>query len=810
MDKEETLQTLILKINQLEEIISKQREEIISLKESENFFNNVVQSSPSAIIITELDKKIKFCNAQTALLHGYKKPEELIGRDALELLAPFEREQASVYMQKILKDEKIRDMELYCLKKKGDTMQVKVNFTMIPDADGKPLYFMGIVNDISEQKRIEKELIESNKKFVDLAEKSIVGIYLYQDKKFQYVNPYFAKITEYAVDEIINKLGFDDFIVEEDLPLVHENIRKRFSGEMEFINYFFRIKSRTGKIIQVEAFGSITNYRGRRAIIGTLLDITEQKQARIKIKESEKRFQQIAEGISDWIWELDIEGKFTYISPRVTEMLGYLPEELLGKTPNFLIPPDEFDELSKTIDPFIIEQKSIPAVQHKMLHKNGQIVIVEISAFPFFDENGKYMGYRGANRDITAQKQYELDLIKAKEQAERADQLKTVFLQNLSHEIRTPMNAIMGFSALLNDKGFTSEEKKEFIEIINRRGNDLLEIIENIVDLSKFEVQQLNVSNKPFNLYNILQEIILAISDNEIIDRNPEIEFRYSKDIFNKSVILNSDEAKIKKIIKIFIENAYKFTNKGFVELNCRVLEGRILIYVRDSGIGIPEDKKGIIFEKFRQGDDSDIRRFGGLGLGLPVAQTYATLLGGKIWVQSQPDMGSIFYFSMPFESQPEVLPEINDTKQTKIQFDWSSKTILIAEDILSNFEYLKAVLKCTGIKTIHVSDGLQAVEQCKTNPDINLILMDIQMPVMNGCEATKQIRTFNKAIPIIAQTAYSLNFDRELVMECGCNNYLVKPIAGKELLDMISIYFEKKETIAKTFSDFDDAQYDN
>jgi len=793
MNQTETLQTLILKINQLEGIISKQRDEIISLKESENFFNNVVQSSPSAIIITGLDKKIKFCNAQTALLHGYKQPEELIGRDALELLAPFEREQASVYMQKILKNEKIKDIELCCLKKKGDTMQVKVNFTMIPDADSKPLYFMGIVNDISEQKRIEKELIESNQKFVDLAEKSIVGIYLYQDERFQYVNPYFAKITEYTVGEIVNVLGFDDFIYKDDLPLVHKNIKKRLSGKMESINYSFRIKSKTGKIIPVEAFGSITNYRGRRAIIGTLLDITERKQASIKIKESEKRFQQIAEGISDWIWELNTEGKFTYISPRITEMFGYLPKELLGKTPNFLISPDELDRLSKSIDPFIIGQKAIPAVQHKMLHKNGHAVFVEISAFPFFDENGKYMGYRGMNRDITAQKQYEQDLIKAKEQAERSDRLKTVFLQNLSHEIRTPMNAILGFSSLLKDNELLSEERNKFIDIINKQGTNLLEIIENIVDLSKFEIQQLNVSNKLFNLSDSLREIILAVSDNEIVDRNPEIEFRYNKDILNESVILNSDEAKIKKIIKIFIKNAYKFTNKGFVELNCRVLEDRTLIYVRDSGIGIPEDKKDIIFEKFRQGDDSDTRKFGGLGLGLPVAQTYASLLGGKIWVESQPNMGSIFYFSIPFKAQPEVFSEINVPKQTKIQSNWNNKTILIAEDILSNFEYLKAVLKCTGVKTIHVSDGLQAVEQCKANPDINLILMDIQMPVMDGCEATKQIRTFNKAIPIIAQTAYSLNFDRELVMECGCNNYLVKPIAAKELLNTISIYFDKK-----------------
>ncbi len=793
MNQTETLQTLILKIDQLAEIISKQREEIISLKESEIFFNNVVQSSPSAIIITGLDKKIKFCNGQTALLHGYEKPEELIGRNALELLDPSERKQASIYMQKILQGEKIRDIELYCLKKNGDAMQVKVNFTMIPDADGKPLYFMGIVNDISEQKRIEKELIESNQKFVDLAEKSIVGIYLYQDERFQYVNPYFAKITEYTVGEIVNVLGFDDFIYKDDLPLVHKNIKKRLSGKMESINYFFRIKSKTGKIIPVEAFGSITNYRGRRAIIGTLLDITERKQASIKIKESEKRFQQIAEGISDWIWELNSEGKFTYISPRITEMFGYLPKELLGKTPNFLISPDELDRLSESIDPFIIGQKAIPAVQHKMLHKNGHTVFVEISAFPFFDENGKYMGYRGMNRDITAQKQYEQDLIKAKEQAERSDRLKTVFLQNLSHEIRTPMNAILGFSSLLKDNELLSEERNKFIDIINKQGTNLLEIIENIVDLSKFEIQQLNVSNKLFNLSDGLREIILAVSDNEIIDKNPEIEFRYNKNILNESVILNSDEAKIKKIIKIFIKNAYKFTNKGFVELNCRVLEDRILIYVRDSGIGIPEDKKDIIFEKFRQGDDSDTRKFGGLGLGLPVAQTYASLLGGKIWVESQPNMGSIFYFSIPFKAQPEVFSEINVPKQTKIQSNWNNKTILIAEDILSNFEYLKAVLKCTGVKTIHVSDGLQAVEQCKANPDINLILMDIQMPVMDGCEATKQIRTFNKAIPIIAQTAYSLNFDRELVMECGCNNYLVKPIAAKELLDIISIYFDKK-----------------
>ena len=382
------------------------------------------------------------------------------------------------------------------------------------------------------------------------------------------------------------------------------------------------------------------------------------------------------------------------------------------------------------------------------------------------------------------------DLKVALGKAQESDSLKSAFLANMSHEIRTPMNGIFGFAGLLKEPGLTGEEQQEYISLIEKGGERMLNIINNIVSISKIESGQMEINIQESNINEQIQYIYTFFK--------PQIEEKGMQFLFrdflpSNKAILKTDQEKFYAILTNLVNNAVKYTEKGFIEIGYYKRDNYLEFYVKDTGLGIPRDRQNAIFERFIQADISDKMALQGAGLGLSISKAYIEMLGGRIWVDSEEGVGSTFYFTLPYQINSEEKLMVNNFVPVEgKEYNIRNLKILIAEDDEATEILISIIVKKFCIEALKARTGKETVEICRKNSDINLILMDIQMPDMNGYEATRQIRQFNKEVIIIAQTAFGLTGDREKSIEAGCNEYITKPIITDKLLALIQKYFKK------------------
>jgi signal transduction histidine kinase len=378
------------------------------------------------------------------------------------------------------------------------------------------------------------------------------------------------------------------------------------------------------------------------------------------------------------------------------------------------------------------------------------------------------------------------ELIVAKNKAEESDKLKSSFLANMSHEVRTPLNGILGFSSLLKDRGLTEEKADRYIDIIDSSGQQLLNIINDILDISKIEAGQISISIEVVNITQLMNELLQQFRHQAEIKN---IDLILNSENLNKNMVINTDGNRLRQIIGNLLSNAIKFTSDGKVEFGLNHKGNYTEFYVSDSGIGIAPEDQSLIFKPFRKVETSLTNKYGGTGLGLSISKAFIEKLGGTITLQSDPNKGSKFTFTIPQTGIAQPDHQKHRETEPKLHRNWNQKTILIAEDEIFNFYYMEELLIPMSVNILHAWNGLEAVELAKENPDISLVLMDIKMPEMDGHTATKLIKALRPYLPVVAQTACASKEDKENAGKSGFDNYLTKPIERELFVQVIDKY---------------------
>ncbi len=480
----------------------------------------------------------------------------------------------------------------------------------------------------------------------------------------------------------------------------------------------------------------------------------------------------------DGVYKSTHAGRFVKTNPAMVKLLGYSSgEELLALD----IKSDLYIENSER-DNIILDELNQELGIFQLRKKDGSVIWVEDHGWYSFDKSGEITHHEGIMRDVTERIKKEQELIKAKEKAEESDRLKSAFLANMSHEIRTPMNGILGFANLLKEPNLAGEEQQKYIDIIERSGERMLSIINDIICISKIEAGLMEINWQESNI-NEQIDYIHTFFKPEVEGKGMQFSFKNSLPL--EEAVLKTDREKVYAILTNLVKNAIKYSENGSIEFGYNKKGKYIEFYVKDTGIGIPKDRQKAIFERFIQADITDKMARQGAGLGLAISKAYAEMLGGKIWVESDLGKGSIFYFTLPY--QCEKMEENNEVSTPTEVTSVKKLKILIAEDDESSELLLSIIVKKFGHESTSVKTGTEAVAACLSNPNIDLVIMDILMPEMDGYEATKQIRKFNKDVIIVAQTAYALEGDKEKAIAAGCNGYITKPIKTAELKQLIT-----------------------
>jgi len=383
-------------------------------------------------------------------------------------------------------------------------------------------------------------------------------------------------------------------------------------------------------------------------------------------------------------------------------------------------------------------------------------------------------------------KKHLLKIRNAESKAKESDRLKSAFLQNMSHEIRTPMNGIVGFAGLLKDDDLSISQKEKYLSIITQCSDQLLNVVNDVLDLSLIETGNIEAARNSVSINKILDDYYNTYS----ATLNEGISLKLVKGLSEEDSVIVTDEVKFRQIVNNLLSNAQKFTENGSIEFGYEYKQSQIQFFVKDSGIGIDSKMHDGIFDRFRRAEIETTKTIGGAGLGLAICRGNTNLLGGKIWVDSTPGLGSSFYFTIPVNIQisDKNIPINIDTDEPIA----NNNCILIAEDEDSNFLYISEILEDSNLEIFRAINGQEAIEIYKENKKISLILMDIKMPVLDGYNATHKIREFDSDIPIIAQTAFAMSDERLKALEAGCTDYIAKPFRKNEVLSMIRKYQKK------------------
>jgi len=708
----------------------------------------------------------------------------------------------------------------------------------------KRLAAQGVTKDIDPEaaaKRIEAEIGKQRKE----AEKTIVKISesyrITLEKTGQLVydyDPASGKVVWAGAIELITGFSSEEFQfvdVNGWADMIHENDRgiimnKLNEAEKTCSNFDvdYRFLQKNGSYIYVEEHGIFLSDNDGKAnrMLGSIKDITDRKHS--------EKIQKVLYNISNSVIKTDNLKKLIYLIQlelgSIIDTTNFYIALYDSKTDMLSLPffSDEKDKIEsfkpgKTLTGFVIRTRKsllVTAAQQEELVEKGDVEflgtrskiwlgvplkieseimgVLAVQSYSndraFNESDVKMLEFVSDQISLSIhRKKSEENLLAALKKAKESDRLKIAFLNAMSHELRTPLNAVIGFSELI-DEDANMTDILDFSKTINKSGNHLLGIIEDIFDISLIESGELKIHKEKFNIAGFFQNLRKTLEKKQKDENKQSIEIRFKPCENYKDIVIYSDSQRLMQLLTHLLQNALKFTHEGFIEygFSKEIInnESMMKFFIKDTGVGISKEKQEFIFEIFRQADDSDTRKYDGVGVGLSIAKRITEFLGGRMWLESKEEEGSIFYFTIPY-SENSHAEMVNSLTKNKKDIDFSKKTILIVEDVKSNFQYLDVLLKRFNVKILWVLDGSKAIEACSDNPDIDIVFMDIKMPGINGYEATKEIKKFRPSLPIIAQTAYALYGDDKKAEYAGCDDYITKPFKRKTIEDIIFKYLD-------------------
>jgi PAS domain S-box-containing protein len=755
-----------------------------SLQESEERFQILFNKAPLGYQSLDFDGNFIEVNQTWLDTVGYTR-EEVIGKWFGDFLSTSSQDGFRKRFPIYIAEGKIHS-EFEMVHKNGSKLLIGFEGRIGYDSIGKFKQMYCILQDITESKKTEQKLFESEEIYSKTFKSSPYAITItrMEDGKFIDFNDAFITICGFTREEINSNsaLVLGMWVDVEDRNWVHSTLRegKVVNGK----EILFRKKN--GELVNALFYANIIYINNQLYIVSIINDITERKQIYEKLQESEnflKETQVIANlgtytmdvKSGKWIsseilnnifgidsdYDKSVEGWVSIIHPEWQKIItDYFINEVIGNKTKF----DKEYKIVRKIDK-----------AERWVHGMGNLK---------FNGNNQPITMIGTIRDITERKNAEEELIKSKEKAEESNRLKSAFLTNMSHEIRTPLNGILGFAELLKEPDLKNDDQQDYLQAMQISGARMLATINSLVDISKIEAGLIKTDCEETNI-NEKVEFTYKFFKPEVEKKGLQLMFKNG--LPSKESIIKTDNEKVYGILTNLIKNAIKFTYEGSIEFGYEKKGEYLEFYVKDTGIGIPKNQQEFIFERFRQGSESHNRGYEGIGLGLSISKTYVEILGGKIWVESDEKIGSTFYFTIPYISTTEEIIKIKDavvTKQTEVEIK-NLKILIVEDDEISSTLLTKNVQKISR-EVLHAVTGFAAVESCRNNSDLDLVLMDIRMHEMDGLEATHQIRQFNKDVIIIAQTAYGFNSDREKAIEAGCNDFISKPINLNLLYELI------------------------
>ncbi len=739
-----------------------------TLRENEERYRHFVEADLNGvgIHVSNLFGKILLVNDFFLDMIGYSRSEFENGRVLLQSVTPEEWLFADEIALLELREKNVATpYEKEYLRRDGIHIPVFVTCAMLPGSKEEVVCF---VLDMTEQKKAELGLLESE----DLKNSLLQSIPFAMDivdsqGTILFINDNLAKeVKGNPIGQKCWSTYRDDKLQCSDCPLVSGiNIGKT--------DFFETSGLMGGRTFQISHTGMM--FKGKMAMLEIFQDVTEKREIEKKVRLLAKSL----ESISECVYIADMNDQVIYVNESLLRTYGYQNSELIGKKIGILR-PQELE--GREVRSFL--QKTVDGGWRGEImnrRKDGTLFPVLLSSSVIKDDGGNLIALIGVAIDITEMRKSRAELMEAKERAEENERLRAALLNNMSHEIRTPMNAIMGFSDLMKEAD--PEEKNAYAEIINSNSNQLLSLIDEVILLSRLQSEKIPVVLDDFCPSELVSEIAQMFNHPNL---NQGLEIRVQVPKQFTSLNIQTDLKKVRQVLTNFLSNALKYTFEGTIELGFDVIDNVIEFYVKDTGMGIPEQESKLIFEAFYRGEKAIDLAIRGSGLGLNIAKELIELMGGKIGVHSVPNVGSYFYFMIPFQrSDHDGCPETYDQKD---HHGMENFRILIADDEHFNARFLEILLKGK-VKSVDIAiNGKEAVEMA-TKYSYDLVLMDLKMPIMDGIEATKAIKAKYPGLPIIAQTACSSPEERNTALQAGCDDLIVKPINKEKMMEMIGKY---------------------